>query len=1610
MQTTEDTMFMDLSAKRDQFVARTLLVELLAHQFCYPVQWIQTQDLLLGSRNTERIIELGPGNTLVNMAKRTIGLKYESKDTAQNMSRQLLTFQQNFDKISYDQKFVQPPEVRQAQSFQSNSEPVKSVAVTAPPPEGSIVPPATSPPPNTTPAPTQEVEDAPASVVDIVSTITSVGMKKPLDGFDMSKSIKALAGGRSTLQNEIIGDLAAEFDTIPEGAEDLPLDALCASLQATFSGRLGKKSASLIDKMISQKSPGTFQNAGIRKHLKQRWGFGPGRQDSVLLWAVTSQPDFRLKNEDEAKIFLDSVAQIYIAKNGLQLPDTSNAGATSAGQTTISAEALDFLEAKQKTGFTEQLNIYSRLLGLDLQASEVAVAALRQRIAELESQLDLWNAEHGEVYASGIKPMFSALKTRTYDSWWNWALQDLLTLVSKVRIDRLRDGDQEYQLLKRSLQNRSHPRLIDALQFLASQTTDRDLAEIFKQLQSDCEASSKHKPAAYPDSNSMAPVTVIDETGKIVYKERPRSADTDEDNKYIRLGRKGLDRWEYDASLSSKLHQSLKDAESSGITLAEKTVLITGAGAGSIGAELVRSVLQAGAYVIVTSSSYSPKVTKYYQDVYTRYGARGSKLVLLPCNQASVQDIEALVQFIYAKDGLAADLDYVVPFAAISEVGREMDKLDSKSELAHRLMLTNTLRLLGLVKQQKESHRIMTRPAQVILPLSPNHGMFGGDGLYAESKLGLESLFEKWRTENWSEYLTICGAIIGWTRGTALMSDNDIVAEGMEKLGMRTYSQKEMAFNILTLMSPSILPLSETDPLVADLSGGMGGVANLKDVTTNIRNSINQTSEECRSKSKEAAFDAQPKSVEPQIERQANLEFSFPDLPSWETEVAPLAEQLEGMVDLDRVVVIAGFAEVGPWGNARVRWDMEANGRLSTESCIELAWIMGLIKAHSGIVDGQPYAGWLDKETGKPITDQGISDKYGKHMLKHAGLRLMEPKKDSPLWNARESLQEIEISKDHEPFEVSEDAALDLKRAHGEHVHLSPNPESGQVKVTLKKGARIMIPKLLRTQHTVGGQVPTGWDARTYGVPDDIISQVDPVTLYGLVCAAEALRTAGILDPYELYQYIHVADVANCVGSGFGGAASLRKMFRGRYQDTPASNDVLAESFINSGSAWINMLLLSAAGPNKTPVGACATSIESLDTGYDLIVNGKAKACLVGGFDDMLKEISEEFANLKATINADEDALRGREPKEMSRPATSSRKGFVESEGAGIQLVTSASLALEMGLPIYGVVALTNTAMDKAGRSLPAPGRGILGSAIQQHHKYESALMNVAYRKRALRARLNQAKEMRELQLSYLEEELENMKLQHVDINLDEYREQRICGINSDSTRDEKEALNTYGNQFWVHDSSIAPIRGALAVWGLSVDDIDVISFHGTSTKANEKNEAAVVQEQLKHLGRKKGNVVAGVFQKSVTGHPKGPAGAWMLNGCLQMMESGLVPGNRNADNIEDALEKFDFLVYPNKGVKRQEIKAFSVTSFGFGQKGAQVIGVHPKYLYATMKRDDFRAYEGRLRIREKKASRSFHEGLSNNSVFVAKEKPPYAACEEMKVLLDPAVRLPNSL
>ena len=70
----------------------------------------------------------------------------------------------------------------------------------------------------------------------------------------------------------------------------------------------------------------------------------------------------------------------------------------------------------------------------------------------------------------------------------------------------------------------------------------------------------------------------------------------------------------------------------------------------------------------------------------------------------------------------------------------------------------------------------------VVLPGSPNRGMFGGDGAYGESKSALDALVNRWSAErSWAERVSIAHALIGWTKGTGLMGHNDAIVGAVEE-------------------------------------------------------------------------------------------------------------------------------------------------------------------------------------------------------------------------------------------------------------------------------------------------------------------------------------------------------------------------------------------------------------------------------------------------------------------------------------------------------------------------------------------------------------------------------------------------------------------------------------------------------------------------------------------------------------------------------------------------------------------------------------------------------------------------------------------------------------
>ena len=176
----------------EQELAHTLLVELLAYQFASPVRWIETQDVILADKLSERIVEVGPADTLGGMAKRTLASKYEAYDAAKSVQRQILCYNKDAKEIYYDVDPVVEEEAAPASGGAPTST-TPSAATTSSAPAVATAP----PPPSAGPA--AAVTDVPVQAVDIVRSLIAQKLKKPLTDIPLSKAIKDLVGGTHSL-------------------------------------------------------------------------------------------------------------------------------------------------------------------------------------------------------------------------------------------------------------------------------------------------------------------------------------------------------------------------------------------------------------------------------------------------------------------------------------------------------------------------------------------------------------------------------------------------------------------------------------------------------------------------------------------------------------------------------------------------------------------------------------------------------------------------------------------------------------------------------------------------------------------------------------------------------------------------------------------------------------------------------------------------------------------------------------------------------------------------------------------------------------------------------------------------------------------------------------------------------------------------------------------------------------------------------------------------------------------------------------------------------------------------------------------------------------------
>lgn len=1263
-------------------LTRLLVVELLAWQFASPVRWITTQERMFapvseGGLGVRRLVEVGVGYqpTLAGMARYTLSL-LGATDRVTVLN------------VDADRALVYAEDPDPAPVVEEVAEAEAPSAEAAPAPATIAAPaPVAAPVARATAAPT----DAPLSHSEALTTLLALQARVRPDQIGAAETIEALFDGVSSRRNQVLIDLGAEFDlgTI-DGAHDKPLTELAAEVarrSGTWRAPGGYLAQAHDDALRRVFGRASFGGKDVAAYLETEYGFGPGlvvaTVDTLALEArggassrggdLGALGEASPANKDGARKVLDDVVAALGRRRGASY---GKLGGTSAGAGggTVDAAAVKALEDRllgKDGALFKSARALAEALGHELEADAGAYDDGGAQLA-----LDALTAELGTDLTELVQPRFDPARHVAFVTTWAAAQRD----VARVAFDRLNgriDDDSALTEVARLAPHGAEPRVAATARWFAGQAATVGLEAFAAALEG---LAGGKADATLPTLADLAAEPWADEPA---------------------------------------LRSLFGEVATAGLDLRGRTALVTGASPDSIAIAVVAHLLRGGARVVVTTTTATRERFDYYRREFERHAAPGAELHVVPCNQASFGDIDALVDWLFREETEQAGAgvrvlkpaflpDLLVPFAAIKDYGT-LDQIGSKAEGALRGMVLGTERLIGAIARRHLALGAGAR-CHVLLPLSPNHGAFGGDGAYAESKAALEVLLAKWRSEReaWGRATTLVGARIGWVRGTGLMAGNDAVAPRLEAAtGMRTFSNDEMGLMLAALLSDAARARAEADPVVADLTGGFGAVADLKGTVDGIRAELEAEAATARGatelakaeQAKIGAKEARPATVTP--------------LPAWPAAPAPEADlelpwPAEVTARPEDLVVVVGFGEVSPGGSARTRFELEVGDRLSAPAVLELAWLTGLVRYEESAKGG---GGWVDTDSGDVVPEGELADRYRDALRDRVGVRFVEPETTGFDPGRAPVLQTVYLERDLSFRVGSEDEARAFAAADPEGTRARYDQDADAWVVTRAAGTAIRVPREVKLTRRVGGQLPRGFELGRYGFGGEMLENIDPVAMMNLAATVESFVAAGTT-PEELLSWVHPTRVATTQGAGMGGMRSLHRLYVDHLLGAERQSDILQETLINVVFAYVASSYVGSYGAMAHPVAACATAALSIEDALDKIRVGKADVVMAGGWDDLSLEGMVGFGDMNATADTDKMLAMGLEPDQMSRANDRRRRGFVEAQGGGALLLARGDVALKMGLPVYGVIAYAASFGDGINRSIPAPGIGALGAGV----------------------------------------------------------------------------------------------------------------------------------------------------------------------------------------------------------------------------------------------------------------------------------------------------------
>jgi 3-oxoacyl-[acyl-carrier-protein] synthase II len=134
-------------------------------------------------------------------------------------------------------------------------------------------------------------------------------------------------------------------------------------------------------------------------------------------------------------------------------------------------------------------------------------------------------------------------------------------------------------------------------------------------------------------------------------------------------------------------------------------------------------------------------------------------------------------------------------------------------------------------------------------------------------------------------------------------------------------------------------------------------------------------------------------------------------------------------------------------------------------------------------------------------------------------------------------------------------------------------------------------------------------------------------------------------------------------------------------------------------------------------------------------------------------------------------------------------------------------------------------------------------------------------------------------------------------------------------------------------ESGIEPARAmelAIEDAGLSIDEIDYVNVHGTSTQLNDRIETRA----MKLCFKERSSRIPMSSTKSMVGHPQGASGAAGISSILFAFSENLIPPTLNLENADPECDLDYVPLQPRKTALRYAL----ANCIGFGSKNSAVI------------------------------------------------------------------------